>query len=500
MIKLIIADDEELIKKRLIQCIAWEEMGYEVTAEASDGEELLEKIKEYNPDVVLTDIKMPVMDGIEVANAAREMGIKTEFVIISGYDDFVYAQKGIEAGVFSYILKPIDKLKLMEIFKKLATKLNSGVTNSKGVLYKQIFQMELGTEENIYIQSGAVVFTIYKDECPLESISVVDELVNNSLNDVLGDYYVVNRTQKHITIIYECKENYDFEQILGDLFLEINERIKLIGMECVVSLYYSKKIFETKRLKSELSNLYKCEGARFYLGRKRMIAIKDVPFHSKKDSYSFPSDFETRLETVVQNLELGEVKRLFREIPIWDLNEKNVRPICFLFMNMLYRFLSNKSIFNEEIKSIFKDFLSEIEICEFVDTISACVMECIEDVSLSINDSMDNSNENYLINKAVLYIETNLHRDISLKDIAENLEVSYGYISRLLNQSASGGFVTQLKNRRIQRAKYLLLKTNKKIYEIAYETGFKSARYFSEVFKRETGVAPLDYRNSRFNE
>ena len=135
MIKLIIADDEELIKKRLIQCIAWEEMGYEVTAEASDGEELLEKIKEYNPDVVLTDIKMPVMDGIEVANAVREMGIKTEFVIISGYDDFMYAQKGIEAGVFSYILKPIDKLRLVEIFKKLATKLNSGVVNSKGVLY-----------------------------------------------------------------------------------------------------------------------------------------------------------------------------------------------------------------------------------------------------------------------------------------------------------------------------------------------------------------------------
>ena len=87
-------------------------------------------------------------------------------VIISGYDDFMYAQKGIEAGVFSYILKPIDKLRLVEIFKKLATKINSGVANPKGVLYKQIFQMEQGSEENVYIQSGAVVLAIYKDECP----------------------------------------------------------------------------------------------------------------------------------------------------------------------------------------------------------------------------------------------------------------------------------------------------------------------------------------------
>ena len=500
MIKLIIADDEELIRKRLVQCIAWEEMGYEVTAEASDGEDLLEKIKEYKPDVVLTDIKMPVMDGIEVANAVREIGINTEFVIISGYDDFMYAQKSIEAGVFSYILKPIDKVKLVEIFKKLAVKLNSKTADSNGILYKQIFQMEQGCEENIYIKNGAVVLTIFKDECHFESISVADEIVMDSLNAIVNNYYVVNRTQKYITIIYECKENGEFEQLFEELFCEMNNCLKMLGIDCTVSLYYSNRAFETKSLKKEISDLIKCEDERFYIGRKRIIAIKDMPYRSKKYNYSYPSDFESRLETAVQNLEFNEVKKLFREIPVGDLNEKNVRLVCFLFINMLYRFIANKSVFNDEIKGIFKDFLSEVEICEFADTISACVIKCIEEVSLNINDSMDNSNENYLINKAMLYIETNLHRDISLKDIAENLEVSYGYISRLLNQSTSGGFVTQLKNRRIQRAKDLLLKTNKKIYEIAYETGFKSARYFSEVFKRETGFAPLDYRNNRFNK
>ena len=123
MLKIIIADDDEIIRRRLVKKIDWESIGYEVVAEAADGRELVEKTETYKPDVVLTDIKMPFMSGIEYVEAVKRNQLRTEIVIITGYAEFEYVRKLLHLGVYGYILKPLDKEELRECLRKLRDKI-----------------------------------------------------------------------------------------------------------------------------------------------------------------------------------------------------------------------------------------------------------------------------------------------------------------------------------------------------------------------------------------
>lgn len=361
MIRIIIADDEELIRKRLIKCIPWEELGYEIVAVAEDGDELLNQIETKNADVVLTDIKMSGMDGLDVISCARGMGYSdTQFVIISGYSDFEYARKGIEVGVFDYILKPIDKDKLIACFKKLAKK--------------------------------------------------IPEI----------------KKQR----IYAEKEE-DRDELRSDFILDK-------GMENMIERFINEKNFEG-------------------------------------------------------------IKTTFKELPLESLTYNNCRIVCFLYINMIYRILNSQGVVVVEEKNVINSFLNEFEKCERINTMRICTSGCIDKIIELLSENFHGQKkENYIIRKAMIYIDENLDKDISLRDVSDNLEVSYGYISRLFNMPNIGGFSSILRKKRLELAKRLLQTTNMKVYEVAFATGFKNGRYFSEVFKNETGLMPKEYRNKYF--
>jgi two-component system response regulator YesN len=115
---MIVADDERWIRERIINSINWEEIGVRIAGEAQDGEEALELCKSEKPDIVLTDIRMPVINGLEFVMAIKECGVNAKTIIISGYNDFSYAQKAIKLGVFDYILKPVENSEMVEVVKR----------------------------------------------------------------------------------------------------------------------------------------------------------------------------------------------------------------------------------------------------------------------------------------------------------------------------------------------------------------------------------------------
>lgn len=141
MLKMIIADDDEIIRSRLVNRIDWTAIGYEIADQAADGRELLEKTKELKPDVILTDIKMPFMSGIEFVEEIKRSQLKTEIVVITGYAEFEYVHKLLHLGVYGYILKPLDKEELKECMRKLYEK----VMHSKKV--EKLFKKELRSGE-----------------------------------------------------------------------------------------------------------------------------------------------------------------------------------------------------------------------------------------------------------------------------------------------------------------------------------------------------------------
>ena len=348
MYKVIVADDEAVIRNRLIKHIKWAELGFVVVDSARDGEELIEKCLKHKPDLVVTDICMPGVDGIDFAEKIRKLGIKTEIIVFSGYSEFEYARRLIEFDVMAYLLKPIDMDKLCEAIKKAYDKLE--------------------------LRTASVAYTSLKQIC--------DQTAENIMRDI---------------------------------------------------------------------------------GSGRCDRI---------DSYLM--EFEDELTG--NAMEFSEIKNQY-----------------FILLNTLYRNLIELKANVGNVKNVFKGVFDDWSDIDGGDELRRYVSNLIIGIIQLMNGAEDDIADMYF-NNAVKFIDEHYMEDISLKDVADYLEISGGYLSVILNDKGKAGFVKLLRYKRIDKAKEFLLNTNMKVYEIAYILNFANPRYFSEVFRAETGLNPLDYR------
>lgn len=485
MLKIVIADDEKFIRKRLMQCIDWDSLGYEVVGEAADGQKLYEIIQSENPDVVITDIKMPVIDGLDVIDKVKRQGYKTEFIVISGYEEFEYAQRSIEIGVFSYVLKPIDKEKLINIIRKLTKKITG--THDLPQMKKKLFK------EGKVIDGGVIAMILYYDE--VVNTDIVAAITRQCIDTHLSVCYNVDENKKHVILVYKCKGEDEYS-LISNMFYDINKNVSNIS-ESAVSIYYSNKIFNEDDLNETVELLRKTEEYRPYIGKRRLEELRTVLRPRKLNITATPDTIEIDLLKYTEEFAFSRIKFMFKELPLPDMNMKMVKSTCLLFTNYLYCALIKNNLSDDNIKTIFREFIEKFETYEFIETMQEAVVNLIDELRNSVLTDDTEGDENYIISQSIKYIEDNIQNDISLREIADSMEISYGYLSRLFNQERYGGFVAQLRQRRIKRAKELLRSSNMKIYEIAYETGFKNAKYFSEVFKKETGVTAVEYRKNK---
>ena len=201
MLKLIIADDEEIIRDRLINKIPWNTYGFEIVGEAENGKELYEMTKLLRPDVVMLDIKMPIMDGIEYTRQIRQEGFDTEIVVLSGYGEFEYARAFINLGIFEYMLKPLNKKDIGDVFKRLRYKLENRRTASN--MFKREFDMD-----NLIVCSSEMENALVKSlrtanydgfVATVESMFDLFEKCTIEYSDVLHNmFYMINYLYRYI--------------------------------------------------------------------------------------------------------------------------------------------------------------------------------------------------------------------------------------------------------------------------------------------------------------
>ena len=201
MLKLIIADDEEIIRDRLINKIPWNTYGFEIVGAAENGRELYEMTKLLRPDVVMLDIKMPVMDGIEYTRRIRQEGFDTEIVVLSGYGEFEYARTFINLGIFEYMLKPLNKKDIGDVFKRLRYKLEN--TKKATNIFKREFDIDnlivcSSEMENSLVKS---LRTVNYDSfvSTVESMFDLFEKCGIEFGDVLHNiFYMINYLYRYI--------------------------------------------------------------------------------------------------------------------------------------------------------------------------------------------------------------------------------------------------------------------------------------------------------------
>lgn len=409
--KIVVVDDDKIIRMGLSTILKRLFNQHEVICDFPNGALVLEYLKknEGKVDLVITDIKMPVMSGIElIENAEKELNRPPIFIVLSGYDEFNYVRDSMKAGAFNYLLKPIKKDELSRVIGEVEIKIENNKKESKlilksiEVLKKDFFKQILFSNNNInYKEDKLLLNNIQLDEGYIYKMIVIQK---NENNIIIKDFI------KNILNKYNWMEYSYF--------------------------YYDEYIYLI-----------------FYFNQTQLSNINMVIENIENETDVFIND-----DRNVYILEQTD--------KVWQLREysKLVKKVK---ENLYYDNISKKYFLNQSNK------LSEI-----------------------LENNNNNSNIT-VINLAKKYIINNFNKNITLKDVADEVFLSQNYLSELFKKEIGEGFYDFLSNYRIKKAKEILLTTNLKVYEIAKNVGYNDVITFGRTFKKITGTTPNNFRNSK---
>ncbi len=490
MLKVLIVDDEQIIRRSMETSIKWTSFGCEVVATARNGSEAYQFIIDNYPDIIITDIKMPVMDGLELIEKVRLLDGDVEFIVLSGYDDFSLAQRAMRFGVKYYLLKPTNKTDLIntmqQVVQEITTKRDSHrnslrqLVRAYGASFQKGLLLELLNTRSISARTLArYMITIdLKEVTSAYLITLHDVTTRQITHPVVSDLYALNE-QKMLHFLVgpiTCDG-----KVHAVLYIEDIKRMEAI-QEYLESRGSTITQFTLNTLEQTfLTLLHTIEGC-------KEILLYDQ--HGRSESILNDFGFLRKIAEVGE-----EAARAIRE---GGDGEQNLQE--------LNRRMEGCSI--DEMKSIFFSLLTILE-GEEIDMIDDHLLSLIRNATDSVEIlegiqrlffrqlSVSSGGESYPIRTIKEYIKQNIDSEsISLKWIAENrIGMNVGYLSKLFYKEVGLRFSDYLNRERIDYAKRLMrVYHGSTVQEIAQQVGFgNNPRYFSQVFKKYEGETPSDY-------
>lgn len=513
-IKMLIVDDEPVICQGLKLTMPWSELGVEVIGEAYDGLEAMRYILEDSVDLVLTDIKMPGMDGLHLVKTANKEKPDVHFVMMSGYDEFEYARQAIRLGVKDYLMKPIDIDELTELVKRLVVQIKHD--KSEG---------EQSQEEN------RKQWLLHKlTETPLISstnVEIDDKLLQASST---GFRIIVSESEGY-AILREQHSEYELQCMKNKWKDIVNVTGKANGWEItsvfihpniLVSIVFSNEQTITD---AELNDFLHDIGGKWDEPHRLLFGVCK-PYY---DLNCLQQAFHEAQEILARNvIRFGNTRYMETIRNKGTFSEKIERQ----FINALFQ--QNKKMLNQLIKSLFIDFkkrellLNEVvkELREILTVIERHLrsaglknidkvmllknsvdvhihntFDCLrhlfkKDVSslLSIIQETNVGKNHWIIERVKHVINENYRGNLKSSDLAEYLDITPNYFSSIFKQETGKSFSEYLNEVRIQKAKTLLLQTTSKVSDIAEQVGYKEYKYFAKIFKEMNGITPTEYR------
>lgn len=517
--KVLVADDEKWIRKAIIKILPYQRFGLELAGEAANGLEAYEKCIECRPDILLTDIRMPGMTGLELAEKLKSILPACKVVLISGYDDFEYAKTAIKYGVSGYILKPIDEEELTETLTRIVDSPARGGASltkpfvdaklEKGDLFNQLLEENSLTVTQIdrYLALMSIklkysLFTVVVFETDCGDMAGIDQMWNrlqsfHPLNDGMEAIFSKSRGYEFI-VVY----NHSSSVTPSDVSEHVIRQIQTAGKEYRDRIYAGIST-RTNRL-TTLHRLY--EESREALGIHFWDPQKKVcHFHNsiKKDTGLDIKVDEAQLDDIVSNMKIANFEPavayvdylLNTALKEGAMGAKRVKELIWSFLCVLIsRFnpeiLINGILSKPEWKQI-HDAISGIRSAERLNAFSRDVIgriyrEFLHTESIPPEDKIDG---------ALRYIDQNYNKEFSLEDVARYVGLAPVYFSQLFKRKTGLNFTEYKAKKRIEQAK-ILCQSMKSITAISQAVGYSDFRYFCKVFKKLEGISYSAYRKS----
>lgn len=500
--RILIVEDEIKIRRGMAKLIG-EHTDHTIVGEAKNGLEGLEMTALYEPDLIITDIKMPVMNGLEMIQELHRQGTHPHFVILSGYSEFGYAKQAIQYGVDDYLIKPLapeDVTNLLDtIQKKILKELSYKIQAAPEKALRDFLVQGERDRDTLVSLSETLEFPVcdtYRLICTYTG-SAVQEEKKRCLNrfDKLGRqfsghkfyYFFLEHTREFICLMADRS----WELVKEELEHKLSD-----------SAFYNPGWVWTENVFDRLDEIqenYKNARKQYpygmVLGNRRFIN-QNVIDHYIPEVFNYPAALEYQIQSAFYSEKRDEAYLAGRQFMACMTGLK-VKPdqIKEGYMKMAHFMLS---LYQEGNQRVYEQ-LQNLNLMNSIGT--AVTRKELEDIfsrALRIFASGLRQKENisnYTIKRAIDYIRNHYQDSISLEAVASNLDITPEYLSTLFNREVGQNFSVFLKKFRISHAKRLLKGTDKKIYEIAREVGYSDAKYFNRVFKEEEGLSPGDYRS-----
>lgn len=498
-LKLLIVDDEPIICQGLRMTVPWNELGIEVVGEAYDGEDALKIMQETHVDIILTDVTMPVMDGLILTEKVSTFFPYIKTIIISGYDEFEYAQKAMKLGVKDYLLKPVDVDELIELIKGMQKnivekKTKDSIMNMKQLLsslvMKQEIELDLEQEEFCCYQLFCSEIRDYASTIDKKDKYQIKEAWRKSITEQLLSNGVLSvSTFVDENLLLTCSTTMGQSKQLSNYFLEIEGTIQQeLGIS--ISLCYSPIVKEYKHLSTTYNRLI--EGIKLaHCLDKCVFTFSDIPNITRninqqkleKRLNHFLSEENPQIQFCVDDIfSKFEEENMFLEDVVIVLKEVE-KTVLTHFPEQQSSIMSkdiNVTVYNSynELKKLFKQDL---------------------ETYVKHHQTVDQNGQYWLIMKAIQYIKEHYASDLKASEVANVINVSPNYFSQLIKHETGKHFNDYLHEVRLNQAKILLKETPYRVFEIAEMVGYKDYKYFVHIFKKSTCTTPTKYRNVVIN-
>ncbi|MCI8995676.1 MAG: response regulator [Lachnospiraceae bacterium] len=534
--RIMLVDDEEEVRKAMIRKMDWEELGFTVVGDAENGEDALEKLEQLEPDVIMTDIRMPYMDGLTLISRIREQYPFMKILIFSGYDDFEYAKQAIKLHVTEYILKPVNGQELAEILKRVRISLDEEIEQRRNIstlqesyqnslpILRELFLNDLVSrtadvpgmapklkEYGIDILDAcrwlvAVIHVEHVEQTEKGVLSQHQELipisVRSLVEDHLRDYcrFAVFNSPEGITVIGAVdKENK--ETGLINLFGDIcKESMRLL--EVAITVGVGHRCHTLGEIGRSYQSAVDALGYRAIVGVGRAIYINDVEPVSR-GKLQLDAKGEAQLTAAIkfgpEELIGNVLRELAGRMDDAKAHASQHQVYMLTIVNCLIRLMQQYDLDMGEMFGSQERYEERMRgICQ-----KESFAEELIPVACRMNEALNRERDNTtrkVILEAKDFIQKNYaDPELSVDTLCRQLHMSPAYFSTVFKKETGQTYVNYLTEVRLQKAEELLQETDDKTYEIAQKVGYQEQNYFSYVFKKRYGVSPTKYRGAKGN-
>lgn len=528
----LLVDDEEDVIQAIMKKTNWEELGFSVIGYACNGVKAFELVEEYQPDVVMTDIKMPYMDGMELSNRIKAEFPATKLLFFTGFDEFEYAREAVHLEAEEYILKPVNSMELSGVFTRLKAKLDQEISEKQNVEILQKYYMESLPILQANFYSTLIEGRLQKDQAAryLEDYQIsfpgpffcclvihtsfgqvpkdmtpllLSTSVQKQAEERLGEKWLAKCFPYlgNTVLIAQLKS----EQEISGLTDECDRFCRYIRhiLGAVVTVGIGQVCDDILMLSRSYDSAREAVSCRVIYGSGKAINMEEiVPQETDWPGHSNDTELSALLKRTRLGSEeeiAGAVDQYLEHAAFCGCSLQQCHVDVMELVSALYRFSANHEIVSEAFPGDVRALYGEVLDME-PDALRGWLISTCLSFREKLISAQDESTSSF-ITRAKEYVHNNYaDESLSLDGVCRLLGVSNSYFSTIFKKKTGKSFIGYLTDYRMDQASRFLIETKEKSYIIARHVGYTDPNYFSYVFKRRFGISPSRYRSEHLEK